>query len=404
MPTVRGSSKWLAFATFSGAFLLSNFLRSTNAIIAEDLTRDLQLGASQLGIMTGSYFVPFAAAQLPVGSALDRHGAHVVVPLLMTIGAIGCVVIATAPDFLTMTAGRGLLGLGTAGILMGAFKTLSPLFPGGRFTVMATTLVAIGAGGVLLATSPLAWFSGAVGWRAVFAVGALALLLNAAAVSLWGRLAPTAVAPAGHLGFMFLLTSGRFWRFAFVGFVVTGTLFAVQGLWAGPYLTQVHGLPQADAGNVLLILGLGVVCGYLASGWSGLRYGLILSLLIALVVLSLVQMVIALPPARGSGVLTSSFFLFGLAAAFETLLFAGARSIFPEEMVGRVVTGINFFMFLGGFALQALLGLVIDANSSQGAAGAYRIAFLLTAGLSAAAFLALLPELRVERADRRAEP
>ena len=83
--------RFVVFLVFLVAYFLSYFLRSTNAVIADDLVRDLSLSASQLGFMTSLFFATFAAAQLPLGSALDKFGARWFTPLLMLASVLGCV-------------------------------------------------------------------------------------------------------------------------------------------------------------------------------------------------------------------------------------------------------------------------------------------------------------------------
>lgn len=392
---VGGSDKWLAFASFAGAYLLSGFLRSSNAVIAGDLSEDLNLSTAQLGFMTAAFFVPFAAAQLPVGGALDRYGARVVVPSLMMLAAIGTLVMAIAPGFAMMATGRAILGLGVSGILMGGFKALSTHFPGRRFTAVSAELVAFGAVGGLLAATPLAWLNDLIGWRAVFELAALALALGAGAVALWGS-APFPGKPHDGEGLRRIFASSRFWRLAFSSFILVGVLLAVQGLWVGPYLTQEYGLTQSAAGNILVALNVGLLLGYLLSGWLGQRYGLVRTSLAAFAAFLLLQLLLALQPPAGAGVLTLLFLLFGLTGSFHVLLYKRGEELFPPRMTGHVVTAVNLFMFAGGFALQSLLGLVIEGGGSQGDPS-YGLAFLLTAALSGVALVALLPELRKVR-------
>ena len=59
---------------FAAGYYLSYLFRTINALIAADLTAELGLGAADLGLLTSVYFLVFAAAQLPFGVLLDRHG------------------------------------------------------------------------------------------------------------------------------------------------------------------------------------------------------------------------------------------------------------------------------------------------------------------------------------------
>ena len=66
------------YAGFAAAYLLSYFYRSVNAVISPDLSRELGISASSLGLLTSAYFLAFAAkregddvvVQRPAGKAV----------------------------------------------------------------------------------------------------------------------------------------------------------------------------------------------------------------------------------------------------------------------------------------------------------------------------------------------
>ena len=62
------------FIPFALGYFLSYLLRVVNAVIAPDLVRDLGLSAADLGLLTSTNFLAFAAFQLPLGILLDRMG------------------------------------------------------------------------------------------------------------------------------------------------------------------------------------------------------------------------------------------------------------------------------------------------------------------------------------------
>lgn len=70
---------------FAAGYYLSYLLRTVNAVISPDLTRELGLSAADLGLLTGAYFFGFAAAQIPVGIALDRYGPRRVESALLVL-------------------------------------------------------------------------------------------------------------------------------------------------------------------------------------------------------------------------------------------------------------------------------------------------------------------------------
>jgi len=391
---------WRVFAVFAAAHFLSYFFRSANAVIADDLTVGMGLSAAQLGLMSSLFFGFFALAQLPFGSALDRYGARITTSVLMLTGVAGALVFAAAPNVAWLGVGRALLGLGTAGILMGGLKALSLIHPPRRFAAVSGMLTATGSSGALVATAPLALLNRLVGWRAIFAGGAVLLLLCAVAIAAVVRAPGSPPRPhAAPGGFGEIFASAAFWRLAFLGFAVMGTTFAYQSLWAGPYLTEAAGLSAAVAGNVLLLLGIGLVLGFFVSGWLAQRFGPARVVAVGALLMVLAQAALAVAAGRLAAPSALGALLFVLAASgsFALLLYAQANELFPAQLTGRAVTAINLFMFLGGFVLQWGIGNVVNALAPAGgsaSAGAYSVALALSATLCVAALLAYLPTLR----------
>lgn len=388
-------------ASFAIAHLLSNFLRSANAVIAGDLSRDVGLGATDLGWTTSLYFLAFAAAQLPLGAALDRYGGRRVTPLLMAVAVLGALVFAAARDVATLALGRALLGLGTAGILMGGLKALAGWYRPARFATVSGALVAFGSTGSLLASTPLAWASQAFGWRAVFVAAALAVAASAAAVAAWGRAAPGSHAgrrAADGDGFRTIFASASFWRAAGLAVVTTGVVFALQSLWAGPYLSDGVGLSRLSTGNVLAAFGVGVSLGYLTLGAVAERIGTARALAIVTAVFVACQALLATLPPAGAGLLTAAFAVLGVSGASSALLFARMRATFAPSLTGRAVTALNLFMFAGGFALQSGLGIWLDAGP-----GGHGSLFAVTAVLGGIAWLAFLPDVLSRPGEPRSD-
>ena len=414
-------SRGTIFGVWLGAFLLSYFFRSANAVIAPDLREAFGLDSGQLGLMTSAFFAAVALAQLPLGVALDRWGPRRVVPALMLAGVAGALVFAGAATFAGLAAGRTLLGLGFAGVLMGALQTFGRWFPDRRFATVSGLFVGLGTGGALLAGTPLAHLAAAFGWRTVFAGGAALIALAAAAIALGSRDAPLrplasprARASTGAPGSLAskspigstspgatdrgslaaMLGDHRFWRIAFMNLFAVGSLLAVQGLWAGPYLADVHGLPSLRVGDLVLVMALGVVAGNLASGALADHFGRRRVVLVAAAAFTACQLVfVALLPGAPVFLLALSYFAFGATGSIGSVLFALARSIVPDHLTGRAITAVNLIGIAGAMAIQWAMGVIIelgrDPSGTYGPA-AYRPAFLLTAAIGMTAVSAFV--------------
>ncbi|MHB1343445.1 MAG: MFS transporter [Thermoleophilia bacterium] len=363
------------FGLFSAAYFLSYFFRSANAVIAPDLSRELHLGAEQLGLMTSLFYAAFAAVQLPLGAALDRFGPRLVTPTLMLATAIGGVVFATAHGFAQLALGRALIGMGMAGVFMGSLKIFSQWFSVKRFARASGYLVGLGAMGALAAGTPLAWAAQSFGWRSVFVAGTVLVVASSASIFLWARNAPpgvewrTAGRQRGSVVQVFRDT--RFWRIALLDFFLVGTLLSVQGLWGGPLLFDVFDMSQVETGTLLVTLSVGAFFGYVGSGSLAERFGVprVLVGASALFALGQVGMIVG-SMAGWSVLLRIAYPVFGFAGAFNILLMAHARTVFPTSMTGRAVTAVNLFGIGGSAILQWGMGMVIGAFA-QGEGGAY---------------------------------
>lgn len=378
---------YLIFAVLCAGFLASQFYRVSNAVIAPELMRALTISAEEMGIVTGVFFLAFAAAQLPAGILLDRFGPRRTMSTLFVIAVAGSVVFATAEEVVGLAIGRGLIGVGCAAGLMGSLVAIARWFPPERFAAMSSLLYTLGGIGFLLATTPLAWAAEAIGWRGAF--WAMAAVTGVLAVLLYLVVRD---APAGHqVEARAPETAGEIWRglrtvanrqigyICAIQFVNYGTVLAVMGLWAGPYLNDVHALDGLTRGNILLLFNAAMLAGVMAFSvierWLGSRKWTIGGGALVSVVLLLV---LALTPELSLAAAVVLLVAFALASAYIMLIHAHARALLPDHLVGRGLTLQNLAVFLGVFAIQAATGVIVGHFTAAGGAApeiAYRAVF-----------------------------
>ncbi len=92
--------------------------------------------AADLDMLTSTYFLTFAAFQIPLGMLLDRYGPRRTESVLLLFAAAGAFVFALAPNTTTLIIGRGLIGFGVSACLMAAFKGFVLWFPAGRLPLV----------------------------------------------------------------------------------------------------------------------------------------------------------------------------------------------------------------------------------------------------------------------------
>jgi sugar phosphate permease len=106
------------FIPFTCGYFLSYLFRVVNTVIASDLSADLDLDATKLGLLSSTYFIAFASTQLPLGIWLDRFGPRKTEAALLLFAAAGSAVFAMANSLGGVIIGRALIGIGVSACLM----------------------------------------------------------------------------------------------------------------------------------------------------------------------------------------------------------------------------------------------------------------------------------------------
>ena len=155
----------------------------------------------RLAAVFAAFFLAFAAAQIPVGIALDRIGPRRTMSGLMLLAVAGSMLFASASDGWTATFAQVLIGLGCAPILMSSFVVIARFLPPSRFAVASATIIAIGNAGNLLGTSPLGVAAEILGWRgALWIVAAITVASTLAVMTFVRDWPPGITVPGAALG------------------------------------------------------------------------------------------------------------------------------------------------------------------------------------------------------------
>ena len=259
----------LVLLPFVGGYYLSYLYRSINALISEALVSEFGLSPGNLGFLTATYFLAFGVIQLPLGVWLDRFGPRRVQAVLLSIAAVGAALFASADGFLALSVGRGLIGLGVAGALMAGLKAIVLWFPPERIALANGWFIMLGALGAVTATAPAEIVLAHMGWRGVFAVLAVVTAVSALVILVVvpeHRHGATPGTSANAPSIVTIYRDPRFWRLAPLSATCIGSAWALQGLWAAPWLTDVEELERAVVVTHLFVMALALSASALLLG------------------------------------------------------------------------------------------------------------------------------------------
>lgn len=407
MATLKGGIAIRVFLSFASAYLISYALRTINAIIAPSLKADVGLTDADLGLLSSAYFLAFACLQLPLGIWLDKYGARKIEAGLLLLAAVGAAIFAISDSLLGLWIGRALIGLGVSACLMAPFKAFRQWYQPHQQGQLASLMLVAGTSGAMLSTVPASALLPLIGWRGVFWVMSVVVLLSAAAVFFVLRKAeavqaaseparPQAAAASG--GYRAVFTHPYFRRMGVLGLISAGTFNAMYTLWAGPWMITVLGMSNEETARVLFLLNLCLMLAYLGMSWLAPRLiaregkgGLTVHRAIAIglggtILLEAVMVGTAAP---------WTWICWPVLACCMTVMVLMQVSVglsFPVSVVGRANTAYNLLVFMGAFIMQWGIGLMSDAFQSLGLSpvGGLRAAFAVGMLIQAAALASFL--------------
>jgi MFS family permease len=392
----------LLVGALAAIYLVSQFLRNSVGVIAPDLAAEIGLNAAEIGLLSSAFFFAFAAAQIPLGIALDRYGPKRCMLVCAAIAFLGTLVFAAATTPAGLVAARVLMGLGSSCFLMAPLALYAKRFPPERFARLAGIQIGIGTVGTLLVTAPLAWASAEFGWRATFLFVAGLVVLGAVLVAAVVREDRATDLGPGHketlreslAGVAAVVRLPGFWPIFAMNCIAYSSYVIIVGLWGGPYLTHVYGYGLTTRGELLMLPALGQIVGVVLWGQADRISHNHKALVLCGALASAVAL--ALLAALGKPdpyVLTAWLAVFGLLPAFLPVLLAHGRLVLPPKLLGRGMTLFNIGSMGGTFVVQLVSGALIDLFPAQAGVyplDAYRLVFAAQAAAIVAASVAYL--------------
>lgn len=372
----------IVFLAFAAAYFCSALVRAITATLSPVLTQEFSLQSRDLGLLAAGFFLGFAAIQLPLGKLLDRYGPKRVILCFLSLAVLGCLAFSAATTFTGLLASRVLLGTGVGACLM------APLTGYRRWLDTSTQLRAnswmlmTGSLGMLSSTLPVQWLVPLTGWRPLFWILAVLIILAMAAlawvVPAWrtGHEVTVGVPPtppeigvqASPGSYAEVWRSRYFRKMLPIAFIQYGGMVAMQTLWAGPWMIRVAGYTPLESAAGLFYLNAAMLVtfccwgmfnpGLARRGWSAAR------LIARILPLSLVALTFNI--IGGSSVGWFGWALFCVTSSVVGLAQPAVGMAFRPSLAGRAMAAYNLGIFAGVFVVQWSIGLLIDAFAAQG--------------------------------------
>jgi MFS family permease len=368
-PVLAKSKAIIIFLVFALGYFISNLLRAITATIAPELVSEFNLTSGELGLLGGAYFLGFASIQIPLGYLLDSKGPRKIVSYFLILTIIGLVLFSLAQNLMMLLISRILIGMGVGACLMGPLTAYRIWFQDETQQRANSWMLMVGAIGMLSSSLPVQYFLPVIGWRAIFLSLAVLTLLCIILIIIF--------IPAWHLKNITneklneselntVWKNPLFLSLVPMGLFTYGGFFAIQTLWAGPWMIRVAGYtPEESAQGLFLIYFAMLVSfffwGYFVPKFSKniqdairlLKFGAPISLIV-------LTIIIYLGPKAGA----IHWAVFIVSSVFLSLTQPAVGMAFSFSNAGKALTSFNLLLFIGAFFMQWIIGLIIDVGMS----------------------------------------
>ncbi len=364
---------WLIWALAAGFFFSEYFARVAPSVMVADLMRAFHVNALSLGTLSAFFYFSYVAMQLPVGTLVDRYGAHKLLTIMALLCGLASFIFAMAHSLALADFARFLMGLAAAFAFVGTLKLVRVWFPINRLGFLAGITQGIGMLGAAVGEGPVAVVVKHVGWRfTMVLIGALLVLLGIL-IYIFVRDTPPNVEPDLYASKRHSLWSNvldvvklkQCWiNSIFVGFLYAPTA-AFAELWGASYIHRVYNIRADIAATAISVIFIGFAIGSPLLGFVSdkLRRRKPVMLFSAIASMIFLSAALYLPniPVWALFVI---LFLYGMSNVGVATCYAVAGELVHPRLAGTSMALANMAsVMVGSYLFQPLIGWLLDVGS-----------------------------------------
>tara|TARA_B110000305_G_scaffold87142_1_gene98192 strand:+ start:55562 stop:56791 length:1230 start_codon:yes stop_codon:yes gene_type:complete len=350
---------------FGIGYLLSFFLRNTNAILAPELSITFNLNATEIGFLTSVFFFSGAVQYIPLAILLDKYGPKKIFIGEIILAIFGCLLTSYAENFTMLVIGRALLGFGIGSCLTTAFKSVTVWFPNDFWATANGMILFSGALGAILSTKPLQYFLLQNQWRELFFIGFIvSIILLIFVIFFMPDNTEKSLTQNQSNAYVYkqIITNKIFYTIAPVSALGLASFFSIQGLWANGWMSDVANLSQTEVGNRLLAMAIAMSIGTIGNGAivdqlakRGINRAKYLSIGLFLLFFSHFSLAINIDPQA-----YWPWIIMGLTGNIGVLVHPILNRTYPPGYAARSISTIAVSTFLMVFLIQFGIGFILD--------------------------------------------
>lgn len=371
----RSTVNLLAFliCILGASFYMYEFLLQVSlGVMTSELMRDLNLTAAGLGMVSAFYYYAYMSMQIPAGLLHDKFGPRLILTLAIIICAVGALCFSYSANMWEASAGRFLMGVGSAFSFSGALMLISRWFSPQYFAILSGFVQMMSSIGAIAGELPLAIAIRHWEWRPTMMYLFIIGMMLAALVWLIVRNFPKGYkdtyphivlnTPSTKPPLKEVFGRMESWWVGIYSFAIWAPIAAFAGLWGIPFLVSSYNISTEEASLACAAIWIGIGIGSPLVGFISERIQYRCVVLSACALIGVVSSLALIYWSLSPYMLYFALFLFGCAGSGQSLAFSVVRDINHPQVIGAAIGLNNMATVAGGAILPPTIGYLLHAN------------------------------------------
>lgn len=368
MQKISLSKAWLMWAAAALFYAYQYVLRVIPNILMPDLINHFQTTSAEFGQFAGLYYIGYAGAHIPLGIWLDRKNPKIVIPACIIITILGVLPLLFSNQIIIANMGRLVMGIGSSGAILGAFKVIRLGFAENHFNRMLGLCVTIGLIGALYGGLPISYMLVSSSWQTVITI--ICWIGVALAVTTYFVI-PSTYVKSEHSKNIWhdvkqVLTNKTVLLVCICSGLMVGPLEGFADVWGASFLQSVYKIDVSYASGITSLIFLGMCIG--SSGLTYIADKLqkhipIIILCGLFMALAFVYMLSAQAP---YAVLSPLFIVIGICCAYQIISIYVASTFVNEKFVGITTAVANMIIMTFGYFFHSTIGVAMGKHQVDG--------------------------------------
>lgn len=351
-------SVWLLASIF---YAYQFIIRVLPNILMPEIMQKFQIDAAIFGQFSGIYYIGYTLVHLPIGIMLDRIGPKYVLPACMLLTAIGLLPIVYSDTWVYPILGRFIIGLGSSGAILGAFKIVRLGFKEEQFTIMIGITVTIGLLGAIYGGRPLNILLTLFGWQSVLqAICYIGIALAIISFYLIPKSEKFLDSSSILKDIKDVTANSKVILVCILGGLMVGPLEGFADAWSTEFFRIAYQLDETTASTLPSFIFLGMCLGAPLLSYVAARTSRYYEMTILAAVTMMIGFILILFFSIPISLISILLSVVGFLCGYQILVIYKASSYVPENLVGLTTAFANMTIMTFGYFFHTIIGRVMD--------------------------------------------